>query len=71
MLNPLISRSSGKHLRVVALKPNKDLSYTNELCNAGRLVPVIDRRYEFTELPDAFRFFATGDHKGKIVITMG
>jgi NADPH:quinone reductase-like Zn-dependent oxidoreductase len=70
VLSPLISRLSNKHVRLVGLKQNKDLGYMNELFEAGRLVPVIDRAYKLADLPEAFRFFGTGDHKGKIIVTM-
>jgi NADPH:quinone reductase-like Zn-dependent oxidoreductase len=66
----LISRFSNKRLRLVALKANKDLAYMNELFEAGRLVPVIDRSYTLADVPEALRFFGTGDHKGKIIVTM-
>ncbi len=55
VLGPLISRLSNKHVRIVALKQNKDLAYMNELFEAGKLVPVIDRAYELAELPEAFQ----------------
>ena len=71
MLGPLISRVSGKHVRFVGLKPNKDLAYINQLFEAGELEPVIDRQYTFSNVADAFRRFAAADHKGKIVLTMG
>jgi NADPH:quinone reductase-like Zn-dependent oxidoreductase len=70
VLGPLISRLSHKHLRIVILKPNKDLAYMSELFEAGKLVPVIDRLYKLADVPDAFRLFGTGDHKGKIIVTM-
>ena len=70
VLGTFAAWSSGKQLRVVALKPNKDLAYVNELFEAGKLVPVIDRTYALAEVPEALRFFGTGDHKGKIVIVM-
>ncbi len=70
VLGPLISRLSNKHVRIVTLKPNKDLAYMNELFEAGRLVPVIDRSYKLADVPEAFRLFATGDYKGKIIVTM-
>jgi len=70
VLGPLISRLSNKHLRIVALKPNKDLAYMNELFQAGKLVPVIDGPYKLAEVREAFRLFGTGDHKGKIIISM-
>jgi NADPH:quinone reductase-like Zn-dependent oxidoreductase len=70
VLSPLISRLSDKHLRIVGLKQNKDLAYMNELFEAGNLVPVIDGPYKLADLPEAFRLFGTGDHKGKIIVTM-
>lgn len=70
ILSPLISQLSNKHLRIVGLKQNKDLAYMNELFEAGTLVPVIDRAYKLADLPEAFRLFGTGDHKGKIIVTM-
>jgi NADPH:quinone reductase-like Zn-dependent oxidoreductase len=70
VLGPLIARLSTKHLRVVGLKPNKDLPYMNQLFEAGQLAPVIDRQYTLADVADAFRRFGAADHKGKIVITM-
>ena len=70
VLSPLISRLSDKHLRIVGLKQNKDLAYMNELFEAGNLVPVIDGPYKLADLPEAIRLFGTGDHKGKIIVTM-
>jgi len=36
VLGPLMSRLYNRHVRIVALKPNKDLAYMNELFEAGR-----------------------------------
>jgi len=69
-LGLLISRLYNKHVRVVTLKPNKDLVYVNELFEAGNLVPVIDRSYTLADVPEAMRHFGTGDCRGKIVVTM-
>ena len=69
-LGSAMFRGSQKRLRVVGLKPNKDLAYVNELFESGRLAPVIDRRYKLEEACEAFRFFSTGDYLGKIVVTM-
>ena len=70
VLGPLMSRLYNKHMRIVGLKPNKDLAYMNELFEAGKLVPVIDGPYKLADVPAAFRLFGTGDHKGKIIVTM-
>ncbi len=37
---------------------------------AGKLKPVIDRRYPFAQLPDAMRYLIEGHARGKIVVTM-
>ncbi|HMK27574.1 MAG TPA: NAD(P)-dependent alcohol dehydrogenase [Chitinophagaceae bacterium] len=70
LLAPWISMISKKHIRLVALKTNKDLHYMNELFEAGKIKPVIDGPYKLEEVPEALRIFRKGDHKGKIVITM-
>ena len=70
VLGPLPARLYHKHMRVVGLKPNKDLAYMNELFEAGKLQPVLDGPYKLTDLPEAFRFFGSGDHRGKIIVTM-
>ena len=69
-LGPLISLISKKHIRIVALKTNKDLLYMNDLFEAGKINPVIDGSYQLHEVSDAFRLFGKGEHKGKIVITV-
>jgi NADPH:quinone reductase-like Zn-dependent oxidoreductase len=66
----MLSRVCGKHVRIVILKPNKDLAYMNQLFEAGKLVPVIDGAYKLADVPEALRLFGRGDHKGKIIVTM-
>jgi len=70
LLGPLISIVSKKRVRVVPLKPNKDLSYMTELFEAGKVKPVIDGRYKLSEVAEAMRYFGEGNHKGKIVVTV-
>ena len=68
LLAPFIRMISKKHIRLVALKQNKDLNYMNELFKEGKVRPVIDGPYSLDEVPEAFRIFAKGEHKGKMVI---
>jgi NADPH:quinone reductase-like Zn-dependent oxidoreductase len=68
ILGPWISRIYHKYIRIVALKPNKDLDYMNRLYEAGKIKPVIDGPYKLDEIQKAFELFGRGDHKGKIVI---
>jgi len=68
LLGPWISRFNRKYIRIVALKPNKDLDYMNKLFEAGKVKPVIEGPYRMDEIQKAFEFFGRGDHKGKIII---
>jgi NADPH:quinone reductase-like Zn-dependent oxidoreductase len=70
ILGPWISMISKKKIRIVGLKPNKDLAYMIELFEAGKVKPVIDGPYKLSEVPEAIRYFGEGNHKGKVVITL-
>jgi NADPH:quinone reductase-like Zn-dependent oxidoreductase len=69
-LGPWISKFSKKNIRIVALKPNKDLDYINELFEGGKVKSVIDGPYKFSEIPEAIRHFGEGKHTGKVVIAI-
>lgn len=69
-LGSWISRTSKKRIQIVALKPNKDLAYMNELFEAGKVTPVMDGPYELSEVPEALQYFGKAEHKGKVVITV-
>lgn len=66
-----IRLATGKKLRLIGLKPNRNLPYLNERFEAGHLAPVIDGPYTLSQGADALRHFGDGHHKGKIIITMG
>jgi NADPH:quinone reductase-like Zn-dependent oxidoreductase len=52
-------------------QPNhKDLEYASELLAAGKMKPVIAKRYPLAETADAIRYMEAGRAQGKIVITM-
>jgi len=55
-------------LCLVAEGPNKGLAELKELMEAGKLIPVIDKTYQLSEVPDALRYFGEGKHKGKIAV---
>lgn len=59
-----------RKLRLVAEGPNKGLDELGEILAARKLVPVVDRIFELSEVPDALRYFGEGRHQGKIAITM-
>ena len=66
--SPLISLFTNKKVSIVALKANKDLDYMSELFTSGQVTPVIDGPYPLEDVPAAFRIFARGEHRGKMVI---
>ena len=72
LLGALISRFGDKTLGINAWEPNKreDLALLGELFEAGKVVPVIDRRYALSEIPEAFRYLGDGHALGKLVIVM-
>jgi NADPH:quinone reductase-like Zn-dependent oxidoreductase len=41
-----------------------------ELFEAGKVVPVIDRRFPLSEVPEALRYYGGGHTRGKVVITV-
>jgi len=47
-----------------------DLALLGDLMQAGKVTPVIDRRYRLSELPEAIRYLETGHARGKVVITV-
>ncbi|TML74682.1 MAG: zinc-binding dehydrogenase, partial [Actinobacteria bacterium] len=47
-----------------------DLVVLRDLLEAGRVTPVIDRRYELSEVPDALRYLGEGHARGKVVISV-
>ena len=69
-LGPWFSMISSKKMGILAHNPNKDLAFLKELFEAGKVVPVIDRRYTLSEVPEALRYFGEGHAKGKVVITL-
>jgi NADPH:quinone reductase-like Zn-dependent oxidoreductase len=70
LLKSLVAITSKKSIRIVVLKPNKDLEYLKRLYDAGKMKVVIDGPYQLEEVPKAFEIYARQDHKGKMVITV-
>jgi NADPH:quinone reductase-like Zn-dependent oxidoreductase len=72
LLGPLISMTGSKKMGIVMWKPNnqEDLAILEELFAAGKVAPVIDRRYPLREVPEALRYLEDGHAKGKVVITL-
>ena len=69
---PLMSKKGGKQLRSLGSvkQSQSDLVVMKELLEAGKVIPVIDRRYPLGEVREAFRYFGEGHAKGKVIITV-
>jgi NADPH:quinone reductase-like Zn-dependent oxidoreductase len=48
----------------------EDLNLLNDLLETGQVIPVIDRRYPLSKVPEAIRYLEAGHARGKVVITM-
>jgi len=55
---------------MMARMNKKDLVFLKELLEAGKVVPVIDRRYPLSEVADALRYLEEGHARGKVIITV-
>ena len=62
--------SSQKAVFFIAKFNKPDLAVLRELLEAGKVTPVIDRRYELSDCAAAFRYLGEGHARGKIVITV-
>ena len=71
ILGPAISRIGSKKIGFMSEKlQQSDLAFLKELLELGKVVPVIDRRYALSEVPEAIRYLEEGHAQGKIVITV-
>ncbi|HEX6777917.1 MAG TPA: NAD(P)-dependent alcohol dehydrogenase [Ktedonobacterales bacterium] len=71
LVGPWMRRATGKHIRVLGVQRTQhDLLAITQLCEAGTIVPVIDRRYPLRGVPEALRYLGEGHAKGKVVITI-
>lgn len=67
----LHSLSSNKTVGLMGYRPNrKDLDELTLLFEEDKVIPVIDKYYPLNKTADAFRYFATGQVQGKIIINV-
>jgi NADPH:quinone reductase-like Zn-dependent oxidoreductase len=69
LIGPFIGGTAGKAIRILAVRSGaQSLAPMVELCQAGKLMTVIDRRYPLSEVADALRYLGEGHAKGKIIV---
>lgn len=66
LLSPFVDQEIGMML---AEFNQEDLTMLGDLMQAGRVTPVIDRRYSLDEVPEAIRYSEEGHARGKIIIS--
>lgn len=69
---PLVSILGSRSVRMVAWKPFRaqDVAFLTALLEKGQLRSVIDRIYDFQDIPEALKYQAEGKATGKIVIRL-
>jgi NADPH:quinone reductase-like Zn-dependent oxidoreductase len=71
LAGPIIRRITGKNLRILIVpQSRRDLIAITGLCTAGKIRPVIDRRYPLNEVREALQYINEGRARGKVVITV-
>lgn len=61
---------SQKFVGILVRSTRKDLITLHDLLKAGKMIPVIDRQYSLSEVPEAIRYLEEGHAQGKVVITV-
>ena len=73
LLGPLISLAGSRTMGLMLgwkLFKKEDVVLLKELVEAGKISPVIDRRYPLADVPEALRYLQGGHAHGKVVITV-
>jgi len=71
LLGPWMSMTGSKQMSNIMARTNqKDLAFLKELLEAGKIVPVIERRYPLSRVAEAIRYLEEGHAQGKLVVTL-
>ncbi|MFX1607373.1 MAG: NAD(P)-dependent alcohol dehydrogenase [Promethearchaeota archaeon] len=72
ILGPLVSRMGSRNYGInpIDRDPMEDYEFLAELFEAGKVVPVIDKVYPLSEVPEALRYLEEGLALGKVVISV-
>jgi NADPH:quinone reductase-like Zn-dependent oxidoreductase len=61
---------SQKFVVFMAKGSKEDLTIMRDLMKAGKVTPVIDKRYRLCDVPEAVRYLEQGHARGKVVISV-
>jgi NADPH:quinone reductase-like Zn-dependent oxidoreductase len=67
LYSPFVSQ---KFVFLLAELNPKDLDTLRDWMQAGKITPVIDRRYPLSEVPEAIRYLEQGHARGKVIVTV-
>ncbi|MEA2704747.1 MAG: hypothetical protein QOD63_2692, partial [Actinomycetota bacterium] len=67
LLSPMVSQKLGTF---VSSENSEDLLALQELIEAGKVAPAIDRTYPLSDVPAAIRHVIDGHARGKVVIAI-
>jgi NADPH:quinone reductase-like Zn-dependent oxidoreductase len=72
LLGPFIGMLGSKKMGYIGMtKASKeDVATTRQLLEAGKIVPVVDKRLPLSEAAEAFRYYEGGHATGRVVITV-
>ena len=71
LMGSFLSEKGGRQMTGVSAKRSqKDLEVLGQLLEAGRIAPVIDRRYPLSGTAEALRYLGAGHARGKVVISV-
>ncbi len=66
-----VSEKDGRKLGALTAQPKQaDLIYLKGLAEAGKIKPVIDKRYPLSETAQALRYLGEGHARGKVILTV-
>ena len=70
LLGPLLSAGRRRMGNLLAKPTQADLLILKDFIEKGRVRPIVARRYELSEVPDAIRELETGHASGKLVVAV-
>jgi len=70
LLGRLLLLFDNRRTQILLHKANKGLDGLGALLQSGKVVPVIDKCFPFSETIDALKYYGNGNARGKVVIAM-